>query len=67
MGAIFLFLFFMWLFKGFGKAMKHVKIHFVQTNSSFKVQHIFIYSKPRGLREKTDGHFYRMNLLFLLG
>jgi flagellar biogenesis protein FliO len=23
MGAIFLFLFFMWLFKGFGKAMKH--------------------------------------------
>ena len=49
MGAIFLFLFFMWLFKGFGKAMRH--------NSSFKVQHIFIYSKPRGLREKTDGHF----------
>lgn len=23
MGAIFLFLFFMWLFKGFGKAMRH--------------------------------------------
>ena len=26
MGAIFLFLFFMWLFKGFGKAMKHSEV-----------------------------------------
>lgn len=45
MGAIFLFLFFMWLFKGFGKAMRHSGDTFPPINKPVgKVQQFFIYS-----------------------